>query len=54
MAETGEASGLAALESLLEKCTAARARAERRADLLSAFARGIICEFDAECRYREM
>jgi signal transduction histidine kinase/ActR/RegA family two-component response regulator len=28
--------------------------AERRVELLSAFARGIICEFDGECRYRDV
>lgn len=28
--------------------------AERRVELLSAFARGIICEFDSECRYRDV
>ena len=32
----------------------ARARAERRVALLSAFARGIICEFDGEFRYRDV
>lgn len=29
-------------------------RALRRIELLSAFARGIICEFDGECRYRDV
>jgi signal transduction histidine kinase len=33
---------------------AARARSERRVELLSAFAQGIICEFDGECRYRDV
>ena len=28
--------------------------AERRVELLSAFAHGIICEFDSECRYRDV
>ncbi|HZU84215.1 MAG TPA: PAS domain-containing protein, partial [Polyangiaceae bacterium] len=29
-------------------------RTKRRVELLSAFARGIICEFDGECRYRDV
>lgn len=33
---------------------AARRHAERRVEMLSAFARGIICEFDSECRYRDV
>jgi len=29
-------------------------RAEQRVELLSAFARGIVCVFDGECRYRDV
>ena len=34
--------------------TSAGRRAVRRLDLLSAFSTGIICEFDCECRYRDV
>lgn len=33
---------------------AARRRAERRVEMLAAFAQGILCEFDSECRYRDI
>src|ERR1041384_4880928 len=33
---------------------AAGRRAARRLDLLSAFTTGIVCEFDGECRYRDV
>jgi signal transduction histidine kinase len=52
--ENGPAPDGAADVTPIAEQTAARRRAERRVELLSAFARGIICEFDAECRYRDV
>jgi signal transduction histidine kinase len=41
-------------EDACSQAEAAKRRAERRVELLSAFARGIICEFDEECRYKDV